>query len=310
MDWAHLFDLLAASIRIATPLMFAAMGGILSERAGVFAVGLEGMMLAGACGAAIGVVLSGDPAVGVLCAALCGALLAVVVVVVTVRYGADNMVTGIAANILAVGLTSFLVRTLLGHGAAPRIHLNLLGAVRIPVLADLPGIGPLLFDQPLLTYLACLVPLPLTLLLNRTRWGLTLRAAGENPMAVFAVGGDPIAIRQWAVVACGGLAGIGGAVLVLQQVGSFTDNMTAGRGYLALAAIIVGRWKPWPTIAASLLFSAAEALYLRLQVLSLPVSSYVVQMLPYVLAIAVLTGLGRSARLPAAIGAAFRREAK
>jgi simple sugar transport system permease protein len=310
MDWAHLLDLMAASIRISTPLMFAAMGGILSERAGVFAVGLEGMMLSGACGAAIGAVLFASPVAGVVCAALCGALLAVAIAVVTVRYGADNMVTGIAANILAVGLTSFLVRTLLGHGGAPRIHLDLLRAVPIPWLADLPGIGPLLFDQPLLTYLAYLVPLPLTLLLYRTSWGLTLRAAGENPTAVFAVGGDPIAIRQWAVVACGAIAGVGGAVLVLQQVGAFTDNMTSGRGYLALAAIIVGRWSPWPTIAASLLFSAAEALYLRVQVLSLPVSSYVVQMLPYVLAIAVLVGLGRSARVPAAVGTAFRREAK
>jgi ABC-type uncharacterized transport system permease subunit len=310
MDLAHLLDLIAAAIRIATPLMFAAIGGIMSERAGVFAVGLEGMMLSGACGAAIGTVLLGSPVAGVFCAALCGALLAVVISVVTVRFGADNMVTGIAANILAVGMSSFLVRTLLGHGGAPRIHLELLRAVPIPYLADLPAIGPLLFDQPLLTYLAYLIPLPLTLLLNRTQWGLTLRAAGENPTAVFAVGGDPIRIRQLAVIACGAVAGIGGAVLVLQQVGTFTDNMTAGRGYLALAAIIVGRWAPWPTIAACLLFSAAEALYLRIEVLSLPVSSYIVQMLPYVLAIAVLVGLGRSARMPGGIGVAFRREAK
>ncbi len=309
MDAAHLLDLLAAAIRIATPLAFAAMGGILSERAGVFAVGLEGMMLSGACGAAIGAVLVG-PVAGILCAALCGAALGGVIATVTVRHGADNMVTGIAANILAVGLTSFLVRSLLGHGAAPRIHLDLLGPARIPVLADLPAVGPLLFDQPWLTYLAALIPLPLTLLLTRTRWGLTLRAAGENPLAVFAVGGDPAAIRQWAVVACGAVAGIGGAVLVLGQVGTFTDNMTAGRGYLALAAIIVGRWTPWPTIAACLLFAAADALTLRVQVFALPVSSYVVQMLPYGLAIAVLVGLGRSARLPAAVGTAFRREGK
>ena len=254
MDVAHLLDLLAAAIRIATPLIFAALGGILSERAGVFAVGLEGMMLSGAAGAAIGTVLFGNPVAGLLAAALCGALLATVIAVVTVRYGADNMVTGIAANILAVGLTSFLVRSLLGHGVAPRVHLDLLTSVRLPGLADVPAIGPLLFDQPLLTYLACLVPLPLTILLNRTQWGLTLRATGENPMAVFAGGGNPTAIRQWAVVACGAVAGLGGAVLVLQQVGTFTDNMTAGRGYLALAAIIVGRWKPWPTVAACLLF--------------------------------------------------------
>ena len=307
MDWAHLLDLLAASIRIATPLAFAATGGILSERAGVFAVGLEGMMLSGACGAAIGAVLLA-PIAGILGAALCGAALGAAIATVSVRYGADSMVTGIAANILAIGLTNFLVRVLLGHGAAPRIHIDLLESVRIPLLADLPGIGPLLFDQPWLTYLAALIPLPLTLFLVRTRWGLTLRAAGDNPLAVFVVGGDPLAIRFRAVVACGAIAGIGGAVLVLGQVGTFTDNMTAGRGYLALAALIVGRWTPWPTIAACLLFAAADALTLRVQVFSLPVSSYVVQMLPYVLALAVLVGLGRSARLPAAAGTAFRRE--
>ena len=306
MDWAHLLDLLAATIRIATPLAFAAMGGILSERAGVFAVGLEGMMLSGACGAAVGAVLLG-PAAGILGAALCGAAMGAVIATVTVRHGADNMVTGIAANILAIGLTNFLVRVLLGHGAAPRIHIDLLGPVRIPLLADLPGLGPLLFDQPWLTYMAALVPLPLTLFLSRSRWGLTLRAAGENPLAVFAVGGDPLAIRFRAVVACGAVAGIGGAVLVLGQVGTFTDNMTAGRGYLALAAIIVGRWTPWPTVAACLLFAAADALTLRVQVFSLPVSSYVVQMLPYALALAVLVGLGRSARLPAAADTTFRR---
>ena len=112
------------------------------------------------------------------------------------------------------------------------------------------------------------------------------------------------------MIACGAVAGLGGAVLVLQQVGTFTDNMTAGRGYLALAAIIVGRWKPLPTVAACLLFAAADALYLRLQILALPLSSYVVQMLPYVLALVVLLGLGRSAQLPAAIGTAFRQEGR
>jgi simple sugar transport system permease protein len=288
-------------------LAFAAMGGILSERAGVFAVGLEGMMLSGACGAAIGAVLLG-PAAGLLGASLCGAAMGAVIATVTVRYGADNMVTGIAANILAIGLTNFLARALLGHGAALRIHLETLGPVQIPWLADLPGLGPLLFDQPWLTDLAALIPLPLTLFLTRTRWGLALRAAGENPLAVFAVGGDPLAIRMRAVVVCGAIAGIGGAVLVLGQVGTFTDNMTAGRGYLALAAIIVGRWMPWPVLAACLLFAAADALALRVQVFSLPVSSYVVQMLPYGLALAVLAGLARSSRMPAAAGKAFRRE--
>ncbi len=195
MHWAQLIDLIAAAIRIATPLMFAAMGGILSERAGVFAVGLEGMMLTGACGAAVATVLSGSPLVGILIAAVCAALLAAIIAVVTVRYGADNMVTGLAANILAIGLTSFMVRAIVGHGKAPRIHLSLLPAVPIPGLSDIPEIGSAFFSYPLLTYAALLLPIPLTLILTRTQLGLTLRATGENPMVVYATGANPSAIR-------------------------------------------------------------------------------------------------------------------
>ncbi len=308
MELAQILDLLAAAIRIGTPLILAALGGILSERAGVFAVGLEGMMLAGCAGAAVGTAATGSALAGLALAAIFGAFQGMLVATVTVRYRADNMVTGIAANLAAVGVTSFLVRTLLGHGATPRLHLELLPAWPIPGLASLPFVGPLAFDQPLLTYAALLAAVPLWLFLERTRWGLTLRATGENPAAVFAVGSNPVIIRQSAVVICGALAALGGAVLVLQQVGTFTDNMTAGRGYLALAAIIVGRWRPLPTVAACLLFAAADALYLRLEILALPLSSYVVQMLPYGLALAVLLSLGRSAQLPAAIGTAFRTE--
>ena len=305
---AQLLDLLAAAIRIATPLAFAAMGGVLSERAGVFAVGLEGMMLLGAGGAAIGTALSGLPGIGLLAAAGGGAALAVAVALVTVRFGADNMVTGIAANILALGLASFLVRTLAGHGAASHLHFDLLGPVPLPGLSGLPAVGPALFAQPWLTDVAFLLPLPLTLLLGRTQWGLILSATGENPAAVYAIGTNPLAVRWAAILACGALAGLGGAVLVLQQVGTFTDGMTAGRGYLALAAIIVGRWRPWPVLLACLMFGGAEAFALRVQLFALPVSSYVVQMLPYGLALLVLVGLGRSASLPAAAGTTFRRE--
>jgi simple sugar transport system permease protein len=305
-----LLDLLAAAIRIASPLMFAALGGIISERAGVFAVGLEGMMLSGAFGATVVTFLTGSATLGVGASMVCGALLAVVIAVIAVRYGADNMVTGIAANILAVGLTSFLLRGIVGHGTAPTLHVSLLAAIPIPLLADIPIVGPLLFVQPPLTYLALLTAVPLGLFLTRTQAGLMLRAIGENPMAAYAVGTDPRRGRTIAVIACGALAGLGGAVLCLQQVGTFTDNMSAGRGYLALAAIIVGRWMPVGTLAACLVFGAAEALDLRVQILGLPISSYYVQMLPYVIALAVLVGLGRSAQMPAAIGTFFDRNAQ
>jgi len=301
-------EFLAAAIRIATPLLLAALGGILSERAGVFAVGLEGMMLAGAFAATVGAWASDSAIAGIVLAMVGGAVIGLAVAVVAVRYRADNMVTGLAANILALGLTSYLLRVLAGSGGRPvAIHLVPLPPWPVPGLADLPVLGPLLFAHPPLTYLAVLGCVALTWFLRRTQAGLTLRATGENPEAVFAAGADPLRIRLLAVVACGAIAGLGGAVLSLQQVGTFTDGMTGGRGYLALASLIVGRWTPWGAAAACLVFGAAEAFELRLQSFGVPVGSYVVQMAPYLIALAVLAGLGRSSRLPAAIGQPLQR---
>jgi general nucleoside transport system permease protein len=303
-----MIEFLAASIRIATPLLLAALGGILSERAGVFAVGLEGMMLAGAFAATIGAWAFGDAGMGIVLALVGGATIGLAVAIVAVRFRADNMVTGLAVNILSLGLTSYLMRILSGGGQPVAIHLTLLPALPIPGLADIPVLGPLLFTQPPLTYLTIIGCAALTLFLRRTQAGLTLRATGENPEAVFASGANPLLVRMFAVVACGAVAGLGGAVLSLQQVGTFTDGMTSGRGYLALAALIVGRWTPWGAAAACLVFGAAEAFELRLQSFGVPVSSYIVQMAPYLIALAVLAGIGRSSRLPAAIGQPLHRE--
>jgi simple sugar transport system permease protein len=297
-----MIEFLAAAIRIATPLIFAALGGVLSERAGVFAVGLEGMMLAGAFSAIIGASLSGSEVGGVLLAIFGGGCIGLAVAIVAVRYRADNMVTGLAANILALGLTSYLLRVIAGGGRPASIHLDPLRPWPIPGLASLPVVGELLFNQPPLTYLAVIACVVLTLFLRQTQVGLTLRATGENPEAVFTSGANPLRVRMLAVIACGSIAGLGGAVLSLQQVGTFTDGMTGGRGYLALASLIVGRWTPWGAALACLAFGAAEALELRLQTFGVPVSSYVVQMVPYIIALAVLAGIGRSSRMPAAIG--------
>jgi ABC-type uncharacterized transport system permease subunit len=300
-----MIDFLAAAIRIATPLAFAALGGVLSERAGVFAVGLEGMMLMGAFAAAAGAWATGSALAGVALALAGGAAMGLIVAVIAVRYRADHMVTGLTANILAGGLTSYFLRALSGGGRPIAIHLTPLAAWPIPGLADIPWLGPLLFSLPPLTYLAIGLSVALWWFLFRTRWGLALRATGENPEAVFAAGLNPMRVRMLAVVAGGAIAGLGGAVLSLQQVGTFTDNMTGGRGYLALASLIVARWSPLGAVAACLIFGAAEAFELRLQTFGAPVSSYVIQMAPYLIALAVLAGLGRSSRLPAAIGHAL-----
>jgi general nucleoside transport system permease protein len=303
-----MIELLAAAIRIATPLLLAALGGILSERAGVFAVGLEGMMLAGAFAATIGAWASGSADVGILLALVGGAAIGLAVALVAVRFRADNMVTGLAVNVLALGLTSYLMRVIAGGAQPVSIHLTPLPPVAIPGLSEIPVLGPLLFVHPPLTYLAVVGCAALTWFLGRTQAGLTLRATGENPEAVFASGASPLFVRMVAVVVCGAIAGLGGAVLSLQQVGAFTDGMTSGRGYLALAALIVGRWTPWGAAAACLVFGGAEAFELRLQSYGVPVSSYIVQMAPYLIALAVLAGIGRSSRLPAAIGQKLQRE--
>jgi general nucleoside transport system permease protein len=297
-----MIDFLAAAIRIATPLLFAALGGILSERAGVFAVGLEGMMLMGAFAAVVAAWASDSSLVGVVLALAGGAAIGLVIAVVAVGYRADNMVTGLTANILSFGLTSYMLRVLAGGGKPLAIHLTPLQPWPIPGLADLPAIGPLLFDQPPLTYLAAIGCIGLQLFLHGTQPGLILRATGENPEAVFASGVEPMRVRILAVIACGSVAGLGGAVLSLQQIGTFTDGMTGGRGYLALASLIVARWSPVAAAITCLAFGAAEALELRLQTFGVPVSSYVVQMVPYLIALAVLAGLGRSSKMPASIG--------
>lgn len=307
MDAAVFLDFLAASLRIATPLLLAALGGILCERGGTFAVGLDGQMLAGAFVGVLATHLAGNAGAGLVASCLGGMAMALVVAVATVRFHAEHMVTGIASNILALGLTSFLLRAVAGGGSAPAIRVPLLEPWAVPVLSQVPGLGPLLFRQPPLTYLAFLLVVPLILFLFRTRPGLDLRAVGENPNAAFAAGIAPARVRTLAILAGGALAGLAGAVLSLQQVGTFTDGMTGGRGYLALAAIIVGRWMPIGSLVACLMFGAAEAVSLRVQAFSLPVSSYVIQMTPYIAALLVLAFLGRGARMPAAVGQPFRR---
>jgi len=306
MDGVAIVEFLAASIRIATPLLFGALGGLLSERAGTFAVGIEGMMLAGAFGGAVTTLLTADTGTGLAVSAGSGAAAGLVVAVATAKFRADHMVTGLALNILVIGLTSFLLRGLFG-GQAPVIQLPTLKAFPIPYLADLPGIGRVLFQQPALTYAGLALTLAISVLLTKTRTGLMLRAVGENPEAAFAAGSNPVRVRMAAIVAGGALAGLGGAVLSLQEVGTFTDGMTNGRGFIALAAIIVGRWMPFATLLGCLLFGGVAALELRVQGWDLPVSSYVIQMTPYLAALAVLAGIGRGARLPAAIGTAFTR---
>ncbi|HTJ94293.1 MAG TPA: ABC transporter permease, partial [Pararobbsia sp.] len=304
LDNTVIIGLIAATIRIATPLIFAALGGVLCETAGTFGVCIEGMMLMGAFSGAIIQYITGNFVLSVACSAMGGAAVGVLMAITTGRFRTDHMVTGLSINILVAGTSSFLLRALFG-GHPPALHLSVPGAWPIPVLSHIPILGPSLFDQTVLTYCAFVCVVLLHLLLRKTQIGLLLQATGENPMAVFAAGSRPALIRAWAIAAGGLFAGVGGAVLSIDQLGTFTDGMTSGRGFIALAAVLVGRWRPVSVMLACLLFGATNAIGLNMQGWGLPVSSYVIQMAPYLIALLVLCGFGRSTRTPAALGMAL-----
>ena len=301
-----LIDFLAATIRMATPLGFAAVGGVFSERSGVFNIALEGMMLGGAFGAVMGSHLSGNLWVAVLVAALSGGVLAVVHAVACVSFGANQIVTGVALNLLALGGTTYLSRVILRSANIERV--KAFEVLPIPGLSEIPVLGPVLFQQTALVYLlAGLLPVA-TVVLLKTPWGLAVRAVGEYPRAADTAGLSVTGIRYACVIISGIMAGIGGAFLSISHVKMFTENMSAGRGFIALTAIIFGKWHPVGAFTACLIFGAADALQLRIQTYDLGIPYQIPVMLPYVLALLAMCGLVGRSPAPAAAGIPYRKE--
>ena len=283
---------LAQVVRIGVPYFFAAAGGVLSERVGVIALSLEGYMRTGAVSTALGAYNSGSPWLGLLCGLAGGMLSALILAVATVRFRADNVVAGIAINLLAIGATRFFQRLTFDSSS---------NSPRVPGFGgDAPGGGALATLASPLVWMG-VVALPiLAFVLYRTPFGLRARAVGEHPQAAATVGVPVQRIRYLGVLASGALAGLAGAYLATDQH-QFTDGMTAGRGFIALAAVIFGRWDPKRVLFACVLFAAAETLQIRLQGLGL-VPSQFVEMIPYVLTIVALAGVvGRSVP-PASLG--------
>jgi general nucleoside transport system permease protein len=289
-----------AAVRVATPLALAALGETVAERSGVINLGIEGSMLAGALASAI-VATAGGPVEGLVAAAGAGLLLALLFAAVAVGARGDQIITGTAVTLLATGVTGTVYRRVFGN-AGVSLTMPTLGPIRVPLLADVPVVGAAFFDQPVTTYLVYgLVPL-LWVLLYRTRWGLGLRAAGESIEAARAQG---VAVERSRVVAVGiggALAGLGGGALVLAQVGTFAEQMTAGRGFIAIAIVVLGAWHPVRVAVAALLFGAASALQFLFQSLGVPVPYQLFLMLPYLLALAALAGRIGRVRSPAALG--------
>ncbi|HEY8020598.1 MAG TPA: ABC transporter permease [Thermoanaerobaculia bacterium] len=279
--------LVASAVRLATPLLLAALGGLFSERSGVINIALEGLMLAGAFTAATVTHFSHSPWLGMAAAVAAGAAVALVHAVATLRYGADQVVSGMAINVAFLGIPALLCGALFDStGATPQIPRGEL-LPRAPIVLAF-GLVPVVWY-----------------VLYRTRFGLRLRAVGESPEAADAAGVPVTRLRYLAVVLSGALAAIGGAYLSTGQSSLFTRNMSAGRGYIALAALVFGQWRPVPTMLACLLFGAAEALSIQMQgVVAVPVQF--IQIVPYVLTIVVLAGFIGRARPPKALGRPYR----
>jgi len=291
---------LAAAVRVATPLLLAATGETVAERAGVINLGLEGIMLTGALAATLGASASG-PWTGVLVAVLAGMALAAVFAAVAIGARADQIIAGTAISLGAVGLTGTIYREAYGTGGAG-LALPTLPALAVPGLSRIPLVGSALFDQPAPTYIAVLALPIVWWALFRTRAGLALRATGEGAAMARGAGVRIRLVRTAATLVGGAFGGLAGATLVLAQVGTFAERMTAGRGYVAIAIVVLGRWHPVGVLAASLLFGGATALQYVFQSLGLAVPYQLFLMLPYALTLLALVGAVGKVRAPADLG--------
>ncbi len=295
-----LIPFLEATVRTATPLAFAALGELVAERAGVINLGLEGTIIAGCLGGTAAAIVGGG-AIGYVGAAAAGVAMAALFALFTVRIGTDQIITGTAFTLLGLGLTGTLFRMLpetFGAGVA----LPTTGPWAVPLLSEIPLLGRVLFTQPIPTYaLYGLVP-ALAWWMRRTHAGLALRAVGESPDAAAAAGLAPQRIRTAAILFSGMMGGLCGGTLVLAQVGAFNEHMSAGRGFIAIAIVVLGRWTAWGTAAAAAVFGAAFALQFFAQTLGLGIPYQAFLAIPYLLTLLLLAALRGRAMAPAHLG--------
>jgi general nucleoside transport system permease protein len=297
-----LVDTAGGSLELAVPLLLGALAGVLGERSGVVNVAIEGQFLMGAFGAALVGTMATSVWVGLFSAAVGGVIIAAILAVLAIRYLVDQVVVGIVLNLLALGMTGFLYERLMQPDAQSYNQPPRMPEWRIPGLADIPVIGPVLFDTNLLVWLALILVFVVHFALTRTRWGLRTRAVGEHPTAADTVGIRVRGLRYFNVLLGGVIAGAGGAYFTLVATGSFNKNMTAGAGFIALAALIFGRWTPFGALGAALFFGFAQKLATYLSVAGSPVPSQFLNMLPYLATVVAVAGLVGRVRAPAADG--------
>jgi len=303
-DGAVIASFLEATVRIATPLAMAALGETVTQRSGVINVGVEGAMLSGALASAMAGAGTHSAFAGFMAGALAGAAVAAVFAMFVLVTRGDQIVVGTAITLGATGATGAIYRAAFGQAGAA-LTLPTVAPAGIPILSAIPVIGHALFRQPVPTYLLYAIAPALWWFLMRTQPGLAVRAAGESPHAAQAAGIRVNRLRWLAIVFGGAMAGFAGATLVLAQAGTFAERMTAGRGFIAIAIVVLGRWNPLGVALAALVFGAASALQFALQALGYAVPYQFFLMAPYVVSLLALGGVGGRARAPEALGKAW-----
>ncbi len=299
--------LLGGSISLAVPLVFGALGGVLGERSGVVNIAIDGQLLAGAFAAALIGSATGSTWAGLVGAMAAGALVALLLGLFAIVYFVDQIIVGVVLNVLVIGVTSFMFSQVLAPNAASLNNPPHFSSIDLPLLGDIPLIGPILFRQTIVVYLLYLAVPLVAFALYRSRWGLRVRAVGEHPAAADTVGIKVNRTRYRTVVIAGAVAGVGGAFYTLVSVPQFNREMTGGAGYIALAAVIFGKWDPVRATLAALLFGFATNLQGVLSVIGSPVPSEFMLMLPYVVTVFAVAGLVGRSRPPAADGVPYRK---
>jgi simple sugar transport system permease protein len=299
--------LLQGALLLSVPLIFGAMAGVLSERSGVINIAIEGQLLAGAFMSGVIASLTQNTWLGLLIAPFAGAAISWLLAVFAIKYGIDQVVLGFVLNVLVIGLTNFLYKKLLIPYQTTWNSGGTFAPIEIPLLSKIPVIGPIFFSQSIIVYLMYIVVIVIHVALFKSRWGLRTRSVGEHPTAAESVGIDVNKIRFRNVVIAGAVAGLGGAFFTLGAVGAFNKEMTAGKGFIALAALIFGRWSPMGAVAAALIFGFADNLQGLLTITGTPIPSEFMLMAPYIATIIAVSGFVGKVRAPAADGIPYKR---
>jgi ABC-type uncharacterized transport system permease subunit len=306
-DYVPFTGLLQGGLILSVPLIFGALAGVVCERSGVINIAIEGQLLAGAFGAGVAASLTQNMWVGLFVAPLAGALISLILATFAIKYAIDQVILGFVINVLVIGLTTFATQRALTTNPVTWNNAPIFAPIPIPILSKIPLIGPIFFNHTIIIYTLYIFVAVIQVALFKSKWGLRMRSVGEMPVAAESVGIDVNKVRFRNVLIAGAIAGYGGAFFTVGSVGSFSREMTAGTGFIALAALIFGRWTPLGAVAAALVFGFADNLRSVLSISGTPIPSEFMMMVPYIATIIAVSGFVGKVRAPAADGVAYKR---